>query len=103
MRYLILAAIAALALVSTAHAAMTGKDLMKACDNEEDFSQGFCFGFVAGIADGLDTISFCIPLDVTVSQEHATVQKYLREHTKQLELQAHQVVIETFKQAYPCN
>ena len=102
MRKILLLTAVALWLVSPAHAAMTGQALMKSCGGEEDFAQGFCFGFVAGIAAGLDNVSFCIPLDVTLNQEHATVQKYLREHPQQLELEAHQLVVETFKQAYPC-
>ena len=102
MRQVILGRAACLLLTSSAQAAISGEDLIKSCDSNEQFAGGFCFGFIAGIADGLDNISFCIPLDVTLSQERATIQKYLREHPEQAKRQASQLVVDTFKRAYPC-
>lgn len=59
-------------------------------------------GYVAGVQDTFNGVSFCVPSDVPLSQAAAVVRKYLSDNPKSWNKPADVLVFEALKQAYPC-
>ena len=76
--------------VAAADVFSSGNKLLSDCESANaSFLEGFCFGFVAGVADAAngktwDGIAFCKPGEVTIGQTVKIVIKYLNDHPEYL-------------------
>jgi len=87
------------------------------------FVKGIDYGFISGVKttvadmdEGLfhrkdktketnlskAIIDYCIPSSVTIEQSALVVSKYLQEHPEKLNLDASQLVLNSFRTAWPC-
>ena len=85
--------------------ATTGNDLKQLADRGEEnpnfYSEGVFEGYVAGITDTI-LLNACIPKDVTNKQMVEVVRKYLKDHPKELQLHAKDLVKKAVDAAWPC-
>src|SRR5215469_13695426 len=65
----------------------TGNDLFQACNTQTRFAQGYCTGFLVGVADSLTSTGgqiagyrACIPVEVTKRQVQDVVLTWLTNH-----------------------
>lgn len=82
----------------------TGNELFMKCENNVWIDEGFCNGFVSGVADTLSMTgkAVCFPANVTVGQAQAVVVSYLRIHPQDRHLAASSLVAAALKEAFPC-
>jgi len=95
------------ALVSPVHA-ITGNDLKEACDDDEFHSEVRCTSYIAGAADSIMRLVasqwICTPPEgVQYRQITAIVEKYIRDHPKNLHYDASSLVEFALKGAFPCS
>ena len=82
---------------------LNGSGLLEYCSGPESgFGHGVCGGYVTGVHDLQGKPLFCTPLDVTNGQLQLVVKKWLQEHPEKLHYTASGLVVEAFKEAFPC-
>ena len=94
----------------------TGNTLMEYCKagiekNKDIEKANACLGYVAGFEDlyeslvavGLLQKKWCLPENASTSLLAATTLIYLTAHPDELHLGASGLVINAFREAYPCN
>ena len=59
-------------------------------------------GYVAGVRETLDGISFCIPPQATNGQVNFVVSRYLHEHPDELAKPANELVVRALGPTFPC-
>jgi hypothetical protein len=88
----------------------SGGQLLEACEKEDFFSKGDCFGYISGTLDSYEmaagrkgfTIRHCIPEGVTKGQMKKIVMKYLNENPEKLHFTASSLVLTGLREAFPC-
>ena len=87
----------------------SGKKLYQICQNKEAFPDGFCLGYVVGIADALTGPSkgyrgrtFCIPVGSIQNQIEFAVKKWLESNPDKRHLNAPDLVAWALSEAFPC-
>ena len=105
MKTLILATIFVL-FTSNAHAKpfnMDGTDYLRICNVAK--KEMFCYGYINGFLH-FDTVSInkhtCPHSKVTVSQTHAVIYKYLKEHPERLHESMRELLPMALMEAWPC-
>ncbi len=81
-----------------------GNKLKSHCMGANGFSDGFCMGYVIGVADS-NSLIICSPGGpggVTQGQYTDIVKKYLNENPAQLHRDADVLVLDALKKAFPC-
>jgi hypothetical protein len=91
---------------------LTGADLDKICGNRDSHSDLnlLCYTYMHGFLDGLNIgaalprmrLSYCPPKNLTIIQGRLIVEKYLRDHPTELELDAGIIATRALLAAYPC-
>lgn len=72
-------------------------------DPEEMYDAGQCFGFIGGIAQGLNTLKVsCPPRAATLNTMVRVYLTYVEGHPKVLDFDRSSGAYGAFKQAYPC-
>ena len=93
------------------YALATGNDLAKWMveyeksnnDNTKDiYLEGIYSGYLMGIADTTNSISWCTPYNVKTGQLFKIVSKYLHNNPEKLHLYADDLVKQALKEAFPC-
>ena len=109
MRVLLFLALIYPAMASAATAWESGNDLLSKCEQEGDFFEGVCVGYILGIMDGHDALivwgelnepTFCRPDGLSVRQVQAVVIKYLKEHPEDLHKVASSLVLTALTEAF---
>ncbi len=79
--------------------------------NHEEFSAGYCIGYVDGIDEMTNMINitrepskraFCRPENATTRQIVRVVYKYLEDHPEELHEDAYFLAIKALQNAFPC-
>jgi hypothetical protein len=81
-----------------------GNKLKTHCAKEGGFSDGFCMGYIIGVADNR-SFYICAPGGsggVTQGQFTDIVKKYLNDNPAQLHKDADVLVLDALTQAFPC-
>lgn len=68
----------------------------------DTFLGGVCLGFIDATYRALNKRDFCGTSSTTRQQVVAVARKYLNDHPEKLGNDESQLVIEAFKQAFPC-
>ena len=93
------------------YAVTTGNDLAKwmveyeKSDNDNTinmYEAGQYGGYLKGIADTTNSLSWCNPGNVTTGQMFKIVSKYLHNNPEKLHLYADDLVKQALKEAFPC-
>lgn len=100
-----------MALPQTSFAAfITGNDLFEMCQNDQDFSDGYCIGYIAGVVDVAsdeivmkDSLLVCLPEHVTMRQAFGVVYLYLEQHPEQRHFSAHTTAMAALIDGFPCD
>lgn len=90
----------------------SGNSLYSTCTTEKGESthyqdESFCVGYIAGVADGLETMQelagrkSCTPDAITQGQIRDVVKKYITEHPEKRHYTAASIVIMAIINAYP--
>lgn len=113
---------------SPSNAAVTGNELLDACNNSDPYRQSFCMGYIIGIFEGTIfgsfvtniyylpndfpmkdvniavnlTTRFCIPDEVSRGQIVDVAIQYLRQNPKDRHEAARAMVYASLVQAWPC-
>ena len=74
------------------------------------FKAGFCQGHIIGISSYNEYLNavdakrrvFCVPGSVTLNQNIRVVMKYLNEHPERLHFPDTLLIIEAFRESFPC-
>src|SRR5258708_5051567 len=85
----------------------TGRDLYTKCKATGSAAQGFCFGFIIGIADvmednPLDGRSACIPKEATVQQVTEVVIRFLENNPDIRDFTGESLTVQALSEKYPC-
>lgn len=75
-----------------------GKELQRNCKLEP---YGYCLGFVAGVYAATSE-PFCNPPSVKDRELRSIVVKYMNDHPEMLHLGQAELVVEAYKEAFPC-
>ena len=98
--------ILAAALVASAAKAdiYTGNELLDFCKNDHPFTQGTCFGLIAGYFEGMQFQFKCSKKDphVTRGQTKDIVVAFLNEHPSDRHLPAYYLASRAFIRAFDC-
>jgi Rap1a immunity proteins len=99
-----LLALATIALIAPARASITGNQLYNFCrDNNADFDDGTCFGFVSGLFEVADELHLvCVPMTATPRQIRDVVLRFLERHPDNRHESARGLVLAAIQTAYPC-
>ncbi|MGK4476346.1 Rap1a/Tai family immunity protein [Aeromonas molluscorum] len=86
---------------------LDGNMLYERCATKEEEQNYYvnvsdCRGYITGVADILDGISFCIPHQVTRGQNADIVTKYLNEHPEDRHKDAGPLTAYALALAFPC-
>jgi hypothetical protein len=91
---------------------LTGTELDKLCREHGSGSDHdlWCYIYVHGFLDGFNIgaalpklgLSYCPPKNLTIDQGRLIVEKYLRDHPTELNLEAGIIAARAFLAAYPC-
>ena len=83
---------------------MDGNKLLKDCEPDEvNFSDGMCYGYIAGVYDqGRYTPRACIPNGVTLKQLIDVTKQYLRDTPAKRHQGADVLIVQAFRDAWPC-
>jgi hypothetical protein len=88
---------------STAHAQfLTGNNLLSDLQSSETVRRTFATGYIAGIADTLESITFCIPSGVNLGQLRDMTEQYLLRNSSIRNLAADVLVVGMLSQRWPC-
>lgn len=68
----------------------------------EWYRSGEYSGYVTGVADSTNSISWCPPRNVIASQIIKVVSKYLNNNPESLHFSAKSLVEEALKESFPC-
>ena len=71
-----------------------------------DFNAGVGSGYVIGVVDTLNRITFCVPLGgsgATIGQINHVVYNYMQQHPQQWNKPAGVVVADALRNSWPCN
>ena len=84
-----------------------GNSLLKHCITDHLFSQGYCLGFIAGVADVMLTnpiygFRACVPERVVLGQVVDVVVNNLKNSPEKRHFTAHSLVASYLSQAFPC-
>ena len=87
-----------------------GNKLWSSCGSNNPSESGFCRGYVAGIADALDSekqgamgFRVCIRNGVTVPQVSDLVKLWLQNHPQSRDFEAAGIVAAALQEAFPCS
>jgi len=83
----------------------TGNKLLQLCESNNLFEDALCVGYIAGVSDMLDNISFvqsCTPNNVTMGQLQKIVVKNAYLAPEHLHRPAYQFVAVVLAATYPC-
>lgn len=74
----------------TSYAAIvSGNSLVQYCEQDDNtFSNGFCYGYMVGVYEKMEDVIICPPNGVTINQIASIVMKYLKENPEDLHLSA---------------
>ena len=114
-RWLLIAALVAVVAVPQGARAVQifniGNLLNMDCNKGAGFSEGFCRGYIAGVADTMAEGAAhpkrggrraCIPLGVTLDQAVDVVTRHLADHPQDRHLAADGLVARALSEAWPC-
>lgn len=93
---------------SAAGSSVTGNEFIQDCNSDEPMRKIFCYGYVAGMLDGMAVgrvgISplFCLPANVTVGQVADMTLKALREQPQTRHLPMRVTLAVEVIRAFPC-
>ena len=79
----------------------TGNDLYEDLISESEWQLWRGIGYVSGVVDVLDEVSFSISIGVQVIQIRDVIVKYLEEYPEERHKRAVFLVIEALKKAFP--
>jgi len=91
----------------------TGNDVFGVCSDRREFLQGYCEGYVMGVADALMAVkamkengwaipSACIPQHVKTEQVRDVVAQYLTAHPEKRHEAAAGHALVALQAAFPC-
>lgn len=92
-------------------ASLNGHHLLKKCDSSTKLlEQVHCIGFIQGVSDSIDYLTFwwekdmyvCKPNEVTGGDLQLIIIKYLKDHAVGLHQPASYLVFQGLKEAFPC-
>ncbi|MBT6220417.1 MAG: hypothetical protein HN578_06065 [Rhodospirillales bacterium] len=95
---------------------MDGNKLHDMCNKDTARDQGFCLGFITGVADSLegaaDILNFvladkfkpgtCVPKNVNIGQLRDIAKKHLQDNPQSRHKSAWEIVSSSFGNAFPC-
>lgn len=85
-----------------------GNQLWENCHEGTNMGRGFCYGYIASVADSQKafmakgTYHFCTPSEATLGQLSDVVKKYLGNHPQDRHHPATFLVIQALMEAFPC-
>ena len=83
---------------------VTAMDETRPLDIDESYQAGVCFGFIGGIAQGLNTLKVsCPPSTATLNTMVRIYLVYVEKHPKVLDFDRSSGAYGAFKEAYPCS
>lgn len=98
-----------------ARAGQSGAEFLALCDQDDDWSDGYCTGYIAGAGEMLDGLLldekvraafdgriFCLPADVTKGEVRDRVVGFLREHPDVVDSEMTSITWAVLIEAYPC-
>ncbi|UEM08232.1 hypothetical protein JL101_036435 (plasmid) [Skermanella rosea] len=86
---------------------VSGTDFLEACDSK-GFAQGWCTGFVQGIAEWMiedgfaGAIKACVPRSVSVIQLREVAVKFAREHPEMWHQPPRYMIATSIVRTFPC-
>lgn len=85
----------------------SGNDFLAQCDSSDTGSwmQGFCRGYIMGIADGIQLLSTtptCPPEHMTAGQFYRIVMKYVHDHPERTDKSTVILASDAWVAAFPC-
>jgi hypothetical protein len=90
-------------IVSPVRAAVTGNQLIEWCAASNNFDQGYCLGYLRGIAEARSVLGgFCPPPGVILKQLVDVVVHYLNDNPAQRDTDAIWLVTTALSTAWPC-
>lgn len=109
-KFLLTSVLALTASSALAQPILTGKEMLAHCTNNASNSS-LCFGYAIGVMDGLmnadilantPNANVCPRADVSYYQTIRVGIKYLRDHPADLQSPASALLVEAYRNAYPC-
>jgi len=79
-----------------------GNGLIELMDSTRNINVTMYRGYVAGVQDSYNGVSFCVPYNVRLNQSSAIVSEYLRKHPKRWHEPAKFLIIDAMKEAFAC-
>ena len=107
-KWLLVLALVAVPYVPVGEAAfLNGNRLLKRCDGIGSFNKGFCWGYIAGVADTLTdepvaSFRYCVPSGIVVNEITDVVITWLEAHPAKRHHTAHSLVALALSEAFPC-
>jgi Ssp1 endopeptidase immunity protein Rap1a len=87
----------------------SGNDFFNYCDSKDDVNQLSCLGWVAGFAQGLETLQtayghaeICLPKNSTVPQYRDVILLLLRDRPEVRHLSVDAIALAALTRAFPC-
>ena len=80
----------------------TGNDLIQDIRSNSAIDRMFAAGYITGVADVGNRVSYCIPKGVNVGQLVDVSQKFLTEAPEIRDLAADALLIQLFSKTWPC-
>lgn len=98
---LALAVVASPLVATPANAGFTdGNELHSHCGDKSGYLQGYCDGYIGGVADSIEQEQLCLPDTVKFGQLRDVVLIFLRDHPQDRHFSASSLVIAAIKQAF---
>lgn len=96
--------------LKTGPSLMTGYRILNLCNaSQGDADRTHCYGYIQGASDVAGVMSsqwglklFCPQVGVNTGQLRLVVKNYLEEHPERLHFGAGSLVLDAFRQAFPC-